>query len=419
MKLNNKEPMEVYAVVYGYLAKTHAKVQTAPFNKIVVELGFDRLGVGDLQQVAKQLASDEHLTNIVECTMAGEFTLKDLQHYDTGKEVYPDGNPYRTVTPYIVEHQRALKNSREYNKALRDGAYLHILVDDMQKELADSYKHIKLNTAEAIQHNPDPKENTLIIFISDWHIGATTSTAFDHGGYNYKILKERLATLLSEAKETANLYAVEEVVCMFVGDMIEGADMRGGQKWGLEFTLAEQVAKGTEALANFLSSLETIAPVRFGAIRGNHDRLTGQANKKDSIYNDSAMYVILDNLKTFERLGGLPNTEIITTNIEDMYDLQFKVYGRRYHINHGDMLKGNGSQFANFMKDHPIDYLITGHVHHYRTLQDHRDRIHFTVGSPMGYNTYSKELNLGDTAPNQLMLVARKGKSPVVLPVFL
>lgn len=417
MKLNTQEPMEAYAVVYGYLAKTKGKVQTAPFNKIVTELGFDRVSQKALKDIAKEINESERLTGIVEEAIKGNLDLSDLKHYHTEEQTFPDGNPHKVITPYIVEHQRVLKNNREFNKTLREGSYLHILMEDLHRDLQADMKNLKLNGAESIPEFEVTKDNKLVVLVSDWHIGAQISDYYDHGGYNFEVLKGRLKKLLVEAKEMAQTNQVDEVICLFGGDMIEGADMRGGQKWGLEFSLSEQIARGSRVLANFLSSLETIAPVTFGAVRGNHDRLTGQANKQDTIHNDSSMLVILNYLLDLQSYGALPNTYIID-NTEDMYDLEVEVHGKVIHLNHGDMLKGKGSHFPKFIKDRPIDYLVTGHVHNFRVQQDHKDRMHLVIGSIMGYNDYSKELNLEHTAPNQTLMVMSKGKDPIIKTVY-
>ena len=249
----------------------------------------------------------------------------------------------------------------------------------------------------------------------------TTATVEDtthHGGYNSKILQKRIDYLVEEAQRVAYEYNAEKIVCLFVGDLIEGADMRGGQKWGLEYSLAQQIAKGIRILRGLLEDLSDIAPVDFLAVRGNHDRLTGQANKKDNIYNDSAMYVVLDMLKLDVEEGDLPEVNIID-NSKDMYDGEVEVYGKVFHLNHGDALKGNGNHFAKFVEDRAINYLVTGHIHTFSVKQFHRDYMHIVVGSPMGYNNYAKELKLTKTAPSQTIMVMREGKDPIIHPVFM
>src|SRR5699024_8210835 len=98
--------------------------------------------------------------------------------------------------------------------------------------------------------------------------------------------------------------------------------------------------------------------------------------------------------------------------------LEVKVRGKVVHINHGDMLRGTGSQFSKFVKNHPVDILVTGHVHNFNIRQDDGDRFQMVVGSPMGYNAYSKELQLEKTAPSQTLMLLGEETSPIIHTVY-
>lgn len=412
-----EEPNQVYAIVFGHLVKTFGKVQTSKFNKVVDELGYDKVSAEGLRSLAKRIEGTEELSELTDKAVKGEVSLEDINYYHTDVKPFEEESLFSVVTPYQVQHQRVLKANREFSKIQREGAYTKMLFEDLKKELkkdlADTYSTTFDGTTPKITENG----KTLVVLLSDFHIGATIQDDFHHGGYDYSILVSRLHKLLEEAYTMAEHYSVEDVVCLFLGDAIESADMRGGQKWGLEFTLAEQVSKATKTLLDFLEQLEGIAPVTFAAIRGNHDRLTGQANKKDTIYNDSAMYIILDTLMTLQEVGALQNTEIFD-NLNDMYDFELEVRGKTIHGNHGDMLKGNGSHLGKFIKTKPIDILVTGHVHNFNIRQDRDDAMHIVVGSPMGYNTYSKELLLDETAPSQTLMLMENDKSPIIQTVY-
>lgn len=414
-----EEPNEVYAIVFGHVAKTFGKVQTSKFNKIVEELGYDRVNGKGLRELAERFESDEVLDDLVQKATDGELGIEDLHSYETDRKPFEEEDKlFKVITPYQVQHQRNLQANREFNYIQRTGAYTKMLFEDLKDALLEELKGLDLSTPKKDYSMELTEEGkTLVVLISDFHIGATIEDSYHHGGYNYEILHKRLEELLTEAEKLSQSFPVEDVVCLFLGDMIEGADMRGGQKWGLEYTLAEQIAKGTKTLATVINRLENIAPVTFGAIRGNHDRLTGQANKKDSIYNDSAMYIILDTLMMLQEQGALQNTEILD-NLEDMYDLDVEVRGKIIHTNHGDMLKGKGSHFAKFIKNYIIDILVTGHVHNFNIRQDEGERFHVVVGSPMGYNSYSQELQLEKTSPSQTLMLLGDNSSPIIQTVY-
>lgn len=412
------EPNEVYAIVMGNLFKTFNKAQVSQFNKIVLELGYERTNVQGLQEIANKIDSVPALSELAMEAEEGNIGLDQIAKYKTGKIPFDDKTLHSVITPYQVAHQRVLKENREFNKYQRQGAYTKALFEDLLVYLGAELPDFGTTfSSREVKQTATKKGTSLVVNISDWHIGATIQNDYTHGGYNYTKLIERLDTLLLETYEMASHYDIEEIVCLFAGDMIEGADMRGGQKWGLEFSMAEQIAKGTRTLADFLHELELIAPVRFGAVRGNHDRLTGQANKKDSIYNDSAMFVVLDSLKLMQDQGALPNTEIVD-NQNNMYDLELTIQDKIVHVNHGDMLKGKVSHFSKFIKEHPIDILITGHVHNFNIRQDDNKRFQMVVGSPMGYNNYSEELQLEETAPSQTLMLISEGRDPIIQTVY-
>lgn len=175
------------------------------------------------------------------------------------------------------------------------------------------------------------------------------------------------------------------------------------QAFDTEFTLAEQITKGTRLLIDVLSQISEVAEgnLRFGIVGGNHDRLQG--NKNEKIYNDNVAYITLDTMLNLQELGVLNGIEIID-NREDIYTIEDVVANQRIVVNHGDNLKGNVNHIPKFIKDQVFDLLITGHVHHLRVKQEDYNRQHITVGSTIGYNTYSKELHLSKTTPSQQLL---------------
>lgn len=413
-----QEMQELYekaAVVLGYLAYTFNKISLANFNKIWSELGYERIKRTEFEDYADIVESDLSLHRIFGEAADGEISVEDIADYQ-GESITRGKSIHDIISPYQVQHQRVLANNREFSRIQREGAAMSILMEDLKKHLKEELH--AWDVPVKLYPLIEGKKNTLVVLISDWHIGATINKSYDHGGYNFSILQKRLNKLLSESKEVADRYQVEAITCLFVGDMIEGADMRGNQKWGLEYGIAEQISRGTTTLLDFLSALEDIAPVTFGAVSGNHDRLTGQANKKDKIYNDHAMYVILEMLMLVKASGVLPNTTIID-NLDDMGDLETTVYDKVFHVNHGEGRKITESQLKNFVKDHAVDYLITGHVHHFKAMQDDKDRLHIIVGSPMGYNDYSKSLNLNYTSPSQALLVLSEDGDQTIKNIYL
>lgn len=235
------------------------------------------------------------------------------------------------------------------------------------------------------------------------------------GGYNFEILKERLQRFVDKTKHEILDRDINHVTVYFVGDLIEHVNMRSvNQAFDTEFTLSEQITKGTRLLIDVLQQLSEVVEgqLRFGIVGGNHDRLQG--NKNEKIYNDNVAYIALDTLINLQELGLFNGVEIID-NRDDIYTIEDKVASQSIIVNHGDNLKGNVNHIPKFIKDQVFDILITGHVHHLRVKQEDYTRQHITVGSTIGYNTYSKELNLSRTAPSQQLLFLEKDSKDIEL----
>ena len=417
--MDYRDPMEIYAIIFGYLIRTFGKIQMSKVNKIALELGYDRVNVDLIKQYADEIEEDPHLEELLDKAIAGEITPDQLKKYNTDtKPIDSEEDMYNVLTPYMVSHEKVLKNNREFRDAQRKGAFTKTLFDDLKKDMKELLEGSVFSNGKPFEYEYTPSDKTLVVVISDWHIGSTVEDHSYHGGYDYSVLTARLKYLLQEVKNKVGDTKAEKIVCLFVGDLIEGADMRGGQKWQLEFDLSEQISKATRTMINFLNELTQMAPTEFAAVRGNHDRMTGQANKKDNIYNDSAVYIVLDTLKLTQEVGGLPNLKIHDNSV-DMYNSQVEVYGKLIQINHGDALKGKGPHFDKFVEDRAINYLITGHVHNFQVHQHHKDHLHLVVGSPMGYNNYAKELHLTKTSPSQIIMVLSPDGYPEILPVFM
>lgn len=415
---NFKEPMVAYSLVFGYLAKTKGKVQRGNFNKLISEAGFDRLTQIEFTTICKQITTEDYYSSIANDTIDGKLDISELTNYYTGDKVVENNDPFSIVEPYVEHRQRSLDNQRDFNKWNRDNARLDILSKSIQGAIVDTVEGAISKKPKEIKYQNSDSE--LVVFLSDWHIGALISEAFKHGGYNYSILKERLETYKQEIKRNIDLYKVETAKVIFLGDMIEGANMRANQGYSIEFTLSEQIAKGTELLIEFLLDVANMGVnVDFGAIRGNHDRLTGQNNKKEELYNDSAMYVVLNTLETLSNVGQLPNVNVLTENKHDMYDITVDVMGKKVHGNHGDVLKKGVNPFDRLQHEEALDIIATGHVHNFKMQQHDYDKFHIVVGSPMGYNDYSKNLMLDLTSPSQTLMVVPREGSPVIQNVIL
>ena len=408
---------ELYAVVIGVLFKDEGKVSTAKFNKIIKEYGLDRINIQELKDIVQEVRDTDYLNDIKDKALEGTITLGDLQAVD-GEKPFNGNDYWKTVSTYVVENERHLSHLRELRKHNREGAYLNILMDDLKKELKKDLNGKPLIQQTQLQEIKD-SEKHLVVCLSDWHIGFTNND-YHNGGYNYDTLVDRLEQFIAETIETIKERNINDVTVFFIGDLVEHVNMRDvNQAFDTEFTLAEQISKGTRLLADVLDTLREYTPgsLTFGMIGGNHDRMQGNKNQK--IYNDNVAYIVLDTLLMLKEQDVLKGINIID-NLHDIYTIRHTVANKNILVNHGDGLKGKGNHINKFIETEPIDLLLTGHVHHFSVKQEDFNRMHIVASSPMGYNNYAKELHLSKTMPSQQLIVLdNKVKDVEIKTVFL
>lgn len=415
-----KEPNQIEAVLFGYLIKQYNKVQTSKMNKFLPELGLDKIDVQGLKELEETINEHEELNSLVGEAINGGVDLGNLVKVGTDDLLPLEGvNPLEVITPHVTDHYRNLRNNRAFNKQRREGAYFKVLMEDLQEHLSDEVKDIGINTLPVKENKFDVKlsGSSAIVILGDTHIGAVVDNHPQIGaGYNYEILQERMGVLIEEVRSTVKTFGVDNIRVYFIGDAIENADMRNDQSFSSEFDTSEQLSKAIRIIHDTVSKLEEVKPVKFGIVNGNHDRLTGTRNKKDKIYNDSAAYVILDNLIYLQENGLLANTEIIDnrTATHIFFD---EVDGYNVVVTHGDHLK-NGDKFKQIQEE-GMDLGFSGHKHHIDMKQEDLAKVWFQGGSIMGSNTYSAENNFTRSAPSQSILVVSEDlKGPIMYPVF-
>lgn len=409
MKFNTVE--EVYAVVFGVLLRDEGKIVSSKFNKIINELGLDRVRAKEIQEIYNEIDADDYLADIKEQATDGEITLDTVEGV-TGDKPFKDKKLVDTVSSYVVDNKRRLAELREVRKQQEPHAYTTILMQDLREDFKSIEEPILDRESGITIKESNDKE--LVVLLSDWHIGYQFKDS-KTGGYNFEILKERIQHFINKTVKEILERDIRNVTIYFVGDLIEHVSMRNvNQAFDTEFTLSEQITKGTRLLIDVIQQISDVTEgnLKFGMIGGNHDRLQG--NKNEKIYNDNVAYIVLDTLINLQELELFNGIEIID-NRDDVYTIEDQVCVKNIIVNHGDTLKGNVNHIPKFIKDQVFDILITGHVHHLKVKQEDYTRQHITVGSTIGYNTYSKELNLSRTAPSQQLLFLEHNSSDVEL----
>lgn len=417
------ERLEIYAIIYGTLLKNENKITLTRVNKITTEkVGLDRIKNQEMQEIYEEICEDEYLDELLKDTVKGKYGLENIKDYK-GEQAFEDSNYLDTVTPYLVAKESRLSENREFNKILRDGTYLKMLIDNLKEDLVNEFSDFKLTReysdySEEVNLYVNKSKKTMALVLSDFHLGFSFNN-YSSGGYNFEILKDRLEIYLKEVERLAKEQEITDFRIYFVGDLIEHINMRNvNQAFETEFTLSKQIAKGTRLLSDIITRIESMGNVKFAMVHGNHDRMQG--NKNDKVHNDSAAYIVLDQLLFLQDCGAFPNTDIVD-NRHDIYNARDEIEGYLIHLNHGDGLPNRKPIISKFEHDREVNMVIKGHVHHFYVLQEDYKRMHLTNSSPIGYNNYSDEKALGKTSPSQTIIIFdhKDIYNPLIKPVFL
>lgn len=413
-------------VLLGYLMRTENSIKVGRYNTLATELGLLKQNKQGLQEILQELAQDPVLRHWHEQAIIGAVGLEDLYAREEGRiasRVTPE-RIKNILSPSLPAHEEVLANNREFRAVQRAGAHTERLFQGLKRELHEVLISNQLNQPMYIR----PAYQTVststrvegILAFSDFHVGAEVFNTAT-GGYNFEKLKARSIQFLTEAVATAKKHQVEHVHVYFVGDLIEHINMRNvNQAFEAEFTATEQIAKGTRLLYEIICEVaRNFEKVTFGMVGGNHDRFQG--NKGDKIYNDNVAYLSLDTLFLLQGVGALPENVYLIDNRDDVYSFTDKVAGKNVKVIHGDFeAKKDDVKIRTHIRNEEIHYMIMGHIHTTRIVQEDFSRYHVYVGSPMGANNYSTEHNFPTTEPTQmLILINPDTDAPIFNPITL
>jgi len=414
-----KQETGAYVVVMGYLKRERGQVAPSVFNKIIVELGYDKVKKNDLIAVAQKIEKNDVLASLYKKSYLGEITIDDIPHaYEEESEVKEE-NIFSYVTNYLMDKEDNTAKLREYRKLQKDGTLMALLMKDLKKHLVEELKGLpRAKYLTSAPYTPETGDKTLILALSDWHVGFI-SHDMHTGDYNFERLQTSIQEIVSYTIRTVQERDIKEVHVLFLGDLVENFAMRSTQSFDLEFTFAEQIAKGQQLLIDVLLTLSKFVPVTFSMVAGNHDRF--ETDKKTAIFNNSVAYTVLENLIMLqEKMGQLPNVTI-TDNRKDVYRFDVDIAGQGIAGAHGDHLAKSSEKIPAFMTHgRKVDILFTGHLHNFRIAQESFTRLHLQVGSTIGENSYSRQGNYPTTTPSQQIVILTEGsKIPELIPLWL
>lgn len=409
-----------FCAIMGYLKAERGNIPLAVFNKLTEGLGYPKSKNKELKKLAEHMKEDQLLSSIYNKAFDRIIKLDDIPNVINEEKELREQDIFSHVTNFLSDKEYNLANLRELRKLQREGVYMKHLIEGVHKSLREELKGMPRAKYLKTPVSKDYKgKKSLVLAISDWHIGALVFNE-ETGGYNFEKLTHTVDSIVEKTIQTINELGIEQVYVFHVGDIIEHISMRNvNQAFESEFPATEQIAKATRLLADMLSQISKVAHVTFGMVAGNHDRFDG--NKNDKIYNDTVTYLILDNLILLQGdFNQLPNVDIID-NRNDTYEFVQEVAGKKIKVKHGDTEKKKDDvKIPKHIKEEPIDYYILGHIHTSRMIQEDYHRFHIYVGSTMGANNFSKELGLPTTKGSQLLMILEQDSyTPWFIPLMI
>lgn len=230
------------------------------------------------------------------------------------------------------------------------------------------------------------KPITMVLQLSDWHIGLVTPESMVEGfnRYDWATAQSRMSQLITSISKFVSVmrsgYVIDDCVVLCTGDYVSG-DIHEGLVRTNEFQAPMQAVKAGRLMAASLASLAGIFKnVRVEFIApGNHDRLTKKPQAQCGGEN-SWGYVVGSIAK--DALEANPRVAFkLHTSMQEIVE----VASRRYLVGHGDGILGTwGIPFygierkkmreatarMNMVDSKRFNKIVIGHFH---TGLDHED----------------------------------------------
>jgi DNA-binding Lrp family transcriptional regulator len=298
------------------------------------------------------------------------------------------------VAKKLGVHQSTInKLCTEYR--ILDSKTLSVLLNESLSNLTKNYKKEFED-----KYNSHGGDETLVIGLSDWHVGkvvinANKNILYDENVFKYRIEKLITAMLKLVDSHITKHVKLKEVYVLSCGDMANGEDIYPTQAYQQEFSPPVQVMTVVEYFTKLIDALlDRGLVVHFRGVKGNHGRL-GKDSDPASNW-DLMIYMIMQHV---QKIRNIKNLDIQFSN-SDYYT--FKIRKWNYLIRHQayvqDETAAGRAKYLGWEKMHNADLVVSGHYHH---LDLNERRI--VVGSPVGFDDLSERMATPEGEPSQLI----------------
>jgi hypothetical protein len=247
--------------------------------------------------------------------------------------------------------------------------------------------------------------HTLVVLLSDFHVGKKVELGENGETYNVEIALERIDSIRDQvlgALQRDRL--VNEVVFVLAGDLVDGEGIYPGQEMHLVTHVADQIKAVVKGLWKLIHAVHLQHSTHIVTCRGNH----GRTNLSDEANWDNIIY------QQLELLVDMADTTDKSITIKNLYGNYNMVDIRgwkglvRHHAPPQADTAGAIAKFAGWYSIHEYDFMCYGHFHHWGVMTWNGKPL-FRNGSLGGGDDYAEGFGASDD-PTQLMFTISEEK---------
>lgn len=293
----------------------------------------------------------------------------------------------------------------EYNRWLREEARDEMILECVSDAIA-KLEPVQIPTKiETVQ-----SEKGFVLAFGDEHYGAEFEIKGLHGeiinAYSPEIFERRMWQLFNRVVDIICKEEITDLHIFSMGDFADGC-LRVSQLMKLRYGVVDGTLKYAEFISQWLYELSRYVHIHYQMTDGNHTELRMLGQPKGTFTEDNMGKVVASFIKL--RLQGNPNFEFIENPSGYIFT---QIAGYNFLGIHGEEkdLKRSIKDFSKIYST-PIDYLITGHVHHGSLEDVGINSAVITIPSLMGTDPYALKLKyLSNPGASLIVMDSERGK---------
>ena len=257
------------------------------------------------------------------------------------------------------------------------------------------------------------KKRSLVVQLSDIHMGQLIVTQAQDITYNTEICAQRIKMLADKVEGLLDS-SFDELVILLGGDMIEGETIFSTQPFRVDSPVVDQATNAAVALWSNFAKFSDSVPMKFVTVRGNHGVNKTAFGSAETNWDN----VVYQHLDLVNRVSDR-DIEVSLTNAD--YNL-FTVKGWTGMLRHGGPASqhtaAGKAMIGNWHYMHKFDFFCFGHLHTLK-LGNWMGKPIFQNGSLCGDNEYSENLALADPPAQWIWAVSEDNLLEALYPTVM